>query len=741
MKINRFTIVLIAAAALSSCGHDCGLKLGHESGLKYVDPEIGGVSVLLQPTRPTVQVPNQMIRWTPGRADLLDECISSYPLTMTSHRQQSVFGFLPLPADTDPSAWWSAKQICEDETNTPYSYEADLDGCSISFSPSKKSGVVQVSFDKPEGGLIRLSVLNRHGSYEPIHRSAAVRDLLFEVTGQEQFHGVTAYTFIQFDSPVEFKEEKGQAVVLATTAKTVRMRYGISYISKDQAKANLDREIPGFDLEKVKADAKKAWEHSIGLIEAEGGSERDLRLFYTSLYRCFERMVDVSEYGSYYSAFDHQVHQSELPFYNDNWLWDTHISLEPLQTILNPAQEEDKLRSYVEMYKQCGDIPSFAVIWGDWPAMTGNYAAVWMADSRAKGLNFDIETAYKGLKENSLENTLLPWKNGPRCVLDDFYNENGWYPALHPGEVETVPEVNLPWERRQSVSLSTAFSYADWATAQIARELGKTEDEALFLKRAAFYKNVYRPDKGMFWPRDIEGNWIEGVDPRYMDRAYYTENNAYTFQWDVKHDLEGLIELMGGPEEAGKKLDELFRIQISMSKFKFYDILPDATGMVGQFAMGNEPSFHIPYIYNYIGTPWKTQSHIHFLIDHLFNDTVMGIPGDEDGGGMSSFVVFSMMGFFPVTPGIPVYAIGSPFFDKTSINLPNGKKFTVKAKGASEGKKYIQSARLNGKPLDRSWFTHEELTAGGTLELTMGDKPCKTWATDNLPPSSINYGL
>lgn len=728
MKINRFTTIVAATAMLCGCTQ--------ENGLKYVDPEIGGISVLLQPTRPTVHIPNQMIRWTPARADLLDECISSYPLTMASHRQQSVFGFLPIPSDTDAKKFWSARQICEDEATTPYSYDSRLDGCRVSFSPAQKSGIIQVTFDSPEGGLIRLNILNRNGSYSV--------DSDVTVSGEETFHGMKAYSFIQFDSPVKLvgQHPGNQGVVLSTAAKTVKLRYGISYISKEQAKSNLDREIAGFDLDKVRAEAKKSWENSIGLIEAEGGSERDLRLFYTSLYRCYERMVDISEYGSYYSAFDHQVHQSDLPFYTDNWLWDTHISLEPLQTILNPAQEEDKLRSYIEMYKQCGVVPSFAVIWGDWPAMTGNYAAVWMADSRAKGLNFDLEAIYPGLRENSLDATLLPWRNGPRTVLDDFYNENGWYPALHPGEEETVPEVNLPWERRQSVSLSTAFSYADWATAQLARELGKTEDEALFLNRAAYYRNVYRPDKGMFWPRDIEGNWIEGVDPRYMDRAYFTENNAYTFQWDVKHDLKGLIELMGGPEEAGKKLDNLFRIQIGMSKFKFFDILPDATGMAGQFAMGNEPSFHIPYIYNYIGTPWKTQSRIHFLIDRLFNDTCMGIPGDEDGGGMSSFVVFSMMGFFPVTPGVPVYAIGSPFFDKMSINLPDGKKFTVKAKGASEGMKYIQGAKLNGKPLDRSWFTHEELTAGGTLELTMGAEPCKTWGTapDQLPPSYINYG-
>ncbi|MBQ1865398.1 MAG: glycoside hydrolase family 92 protein, partial [Bacteroidales bacterium] len=403
----------------------------------------------------------------------------------------------------------------------------------------------------------------------------------------------------------------------------------------------------------------------------------------------------------------------------------------------NPHQEEDKLQSYVEMYRQGGTMPSFAVIWGDWPAMTGNYAAVWMADAMEKGLEFDLETAYEGLKKNSLDATLLPWRNGPRCELDDFYNEHGWYPALHPGEAETVEAVSMPWERRQAVSLSTAFSYADWAVARIAHKLGRSEDEALFMKRAAYYRNVYRPDKGMFWPKDKDGNWIEGVDPRYMDRAYYTENNAYTFQWDVKHDFEGLFELMGGKAEAEKKLDSLFRIPLNMSKFDFFKILPDATGMVGQFAMGNEPSFHIPYIYDLLGSPWKTQKRIHQLVDMLFSDTVSGIPGDEDGGGMSSFLVFSMMGFFPVTPGLPYYCIGSPFFEEATIALPNGKRFTVKAKGFCEDNKYITGARLNGKAIDRAWFTHDELVGGGVLELDMSPVPDKSWGTEQLPVSSL----
>lgn len=711
---------------LGACNRPC------TSALESVDPTIGGVGVLLQPTRPTVQLPNQLVRWSPARADLLDDRVWDYPLTLTTHRLQSVFGFLPLAEGFFDRPWQNAWQIYDQEVTTPYDYRSSLEGCDIRFTVAKKSGIIEVKFEGP--GLLRFHSLQGRG--------------IFELDGDvlrcsEAFAGMNAYAAVLFDCPVSVVETAagGNLMLLKPEADKVTIRYGISYIDCDQALANLQKEIPEPDFEKVRSAALDVWQKTIGRIAVKGGTEAQRRLFYTSFYRCCERMVDISEYGRYYSAFDHSVHESDQPFYVDNWLWDTHISLEPLQTILNPAQEEDKLRSYVEMYKQGGTMPSFAVVWGDWPAMTGNYAAVWFADSRAKGLDFDLATGYEGVRANSLDATLLPWRNGPKCELDDFYNEHGWYPALHPGEVETVEAVSLPWERRQAVALSTAFSYADWATAQLARELGKPEDEQLFLNRAAFYRNVYRPDKKMFWPRDKEGNWIEGVDPRYMDRAYFTENNAYTFQWDVKHDLDGLFELMGGREQAERNLDDLFRIQLDMAKFDFFKILPDATGMVGQFAMGNEPSFHIPYIYNYLGSPWKTQKRIHHLIDNLFADTVSGIPGDEDGGGMSSFVVFSMMGFFPVTPGIPVYAIGSPFFEESTITLPDGKKFTLRAKGYSKENKYIQSAHLNGKALDRSWFTHDELMAGGTLELVMGPKPNKEWGRDNLPPSNINWHL
>jgi predicted alpha-1,2-mannosidase len=316
-------------------------------------------------------------------------------------------------------------------------------------------------------------------------------------------------------------------------------------------------------------------------------------------------------------------------------------------------------------------------------------------------------------------------------------------PALRPGEKETYPQVH-PFEKRQPVPVTLENSFDDWNIAQLARELNKPGDQQLFLKRAANFKNVFRADKGMMWPKDADGKWIEPLDPKFDGgmggRDYYDENNGYTYTWDVPQDFNGLIALMGGTGKAEANLDQLFREPLGRSKYEFQAKFPDSTSMVGQFSMGNEPSFDIPYIYNRLGAPWKTQKRIRMLMESFFTDELQGIPGDEDGGGMSAFVIFSMLGFYPVTPGIPVYDIGSPVFDKATIHLKNGKDFVIVAHNNSRDNKYVQSIRLNGQRLDQVWFRHSQVADGGTLELTMGDAPNTSLGSTvrEFPPASAS---
>ncbi len=705
-----------------------------QAQVEWVDPIMGGQGFMLEPTRPTVSLPNSMVRVYPVRKDQLDDQIRSFPLTIISHRLGELFWLMPATS-TDA---WDRPQAYDQETTTPYYYATRFDDSLIrtEFTPAARSGYFRFTF--PSGKPIVL-LANRYPG-----------DLTFSnnvVTGVEHFNNMQAFVYGEFNLPMQGTVSGGDQKRLALTAandgKTLQFRYGISFISIEQARKNLQEEISNWDFEKLKHAAKEHWNAVLGQIQVEGGTPDQRTVFYTSLYRCYERMVNITEDNQYYSAFDHQVHQDPRPFYVDNWLWDTYRALEPLQTLLNPEMEADKLQSYVRAFQQLGWMPEFSVLWGNHECMTGNPAAPWMADAWAKGItNFDIHSAFAGLKKNSLEGTWLPWRRGAKSSLDDFLNTHGYMPALHPDEKETVAEVH-PRERRQAISVTEAQSYDDWCTAQIARQLGDDADYQLFLKRAADYKNLFRTDKGHVWPKDADGNWIEPYTPSFSGgqggRDYTTENNGYTYDWDVQHDLQGLFDLMGGRDAAEAKLDQLYREPLGMSKYDFWYKFPDASGLVGQFSMGNEPSLHIPYLYNYLGAPWKTQKRVRMLIDTWFTDTTLGMPGDEDGGGMSSFVVFSMMGLYPVTPGVPIYDLCSPFFDRVTIKLHNGKTFTIGARHNSANNKYIQSITLNGRPLSRVWIKHSELVNGGRLELEMGDTPNKTLGADpaDLPPSAM----
>lgn len=714
-------ICLIVGIFFSACSNSTNER---KRGLNYVDPTIGGVGLILEPTRPLVHLPNSMVRIYPLKKDELDDRIGGFPLTVISHRIGSAFAFLPVFGDDDP---WQSTILIHTQEAHPYSYEV-LDARTydrVAVAPGAKSGVFQM--ERADGSTthrLRFSIINASGFIKAQGDSALV--------GEEDYNGMKVFFYASFDGSLQNIEEQGpenRKNVLATvnaTGNKLDLRYGISYISTEQAKANLEQEIAQKDFATVKVEAEQAWDKVLSKVQVRGWDEAKKRVFYTALYRTYERMVDINEHGRYYSAYDHQVHQSDEPFYVDNWIWDTYIASHPLNMILDPEKDQAMIRSYIEMYRQTGWMPSFAVTFGDWPAMVGNHASAWMADAWAKGLrDFDVKAAYEGLRKNSLEATLLPWRNGPPSELDDFYNEHGYFPALAPGQPETVDRVDPNWEKRQAVSVTLENSFSDWCIAQLAEPAGKGEEKELFLKRAQFYHHVFRQDKGIVWPKDANGNWIEPYDPSLSGREYFTEVNAYTYNWHVKHDLEGLFQLMGGKAVAEAKLDELFRADLGLPKWKFWAVQPDASGLVGQFVMGNEPSLHIPYLYNYLGSPWKTQKRIRMLLDTWFTDNVFGMPGDEDGGAMSAWVVFSMMGFFQMTPGVPVYTIGSPSFEEVAVQLPNGKEFKVIAKGNSPQHVYVQRAALNGKELKELFFTHEQLMEGGVLELEMGDKQAK----------------
>ena len=700
-----------------------------QTPLSHVDPRIGNVGLILEPTHPTAQQPNQMIRSYPGRNDNFDNNIFTFPLSLISHRNGLLFGIMPFiktfkSGDQIASSWDQ-----ENEVLTPYYYSEWLDeyNITVEFTPGQKAGYFRITFPKGVEKNIFLQLMN-NGNWKALSNKI--------ICGEESFRDMKAWVYGELSQPFIFNpEEKLQGKISwdINTPNIVEFKYAISYISNEQAKENLSREIPKWDFDGLKNKAKLSWDKILNKIEIEGGTEARKRTFYTALYRSYERMVDINENGHYYSNYDKKIHASTRPFYIDDWIWDTYLALHPLRFILNPELESDMISSYVNMYEQSGWLPQFPILWGDNPCMNGFHSSIMITDAYRKGIrNFDISKAYEGMKKNAMEATMLPWRNGPMCSLDSFCHKNGYYPALKPNERETEPMVNS-WEKRQSVAITLGHSYDDWALGQMASDLGKKEDAAFFDNRSKNYRNLYNAEKGFFMPKSADGKWID-IDPTWDGgmggRDYYDENNGWTYLWQVQQNIPDLMNLMGGKNKFELRLDQLFQEGLGRSKYTLWSKFPDFTGIVGQYSMGNEPSFHIPYLYNFTNAPWKTQKRVRMLLNTWFNDNVFGIPGDEDGGGMSAFVVFSCMGFYPVTPGNPMYTIGSPVFTKTTIHQPNGRDFVVKAPGCSETNKYIQEAYLNGKPLKGPWFSHKNLTDGGELKLIMGPLPNKSWGME-----------
>ena len=721
------------------------------SPIEYVNPYVGNISHLLVPTFPTIHLPNSMLRVYPERADFTGDRLNGLPIVVTNHRETSAFNLTPYQGPES-----GLKPVIplsyDQERLRPYRYQVYLDNANVEvdFAPSHQSAVYNLTFEKQEPTYLifntRRGELKVEGNavsgYQYIDNKTKVY-LYAEVDKTPEKVGALANGSI--DAGQSQKSGENAAIVLAfpALAGNIGVRYGVSFIDVEQAKKNLQREISAYDVNVVAKAAQDIWNRTLGKIEVEGGSEDDKVVFYTSLYRCYERPICLSEDGRYYSATDGKVHDDEgQPFYTDDWIWDTYRGAHPLRALIETEMEGNIIKSYLRIAQEGGKnwMPTFPEVIGDTHRMNSNHGVATVIDAYRKGVRgFDLDEAYEACRKAIEEKTLIPWSNAPAGWLDDFYKEHGYIPALRPGEKETVPNVSM-WEKRQPVAVTLGTAYDQWCLSQIAQELGKREEAEHYLKCSYNYRNLFNPETHFFHPKDKDGKFIEPLDYRYDGglgaRDYYDENNAYVYRWDVQHNVADLISLVGGNETFTAALDSMFNTPLGMSKWQFYSTLPDHTGNVGMFSMANEPSMHVPYLYNYAGKPWMTQKRVRTLLNQWFRNDLMGMPGDEDGGGLASFVVFSQMGFYPVTPGMPSYNIGSPVFTNMKMTLSNGKTFEIKANNASAENKYIQSARLNGKELNQAWFNHSDIMDGGVLELEMGPKANKAWGVETPPPSA-----
>lgn len=715
MKLNL--LPLFASVILFSC---CCNE--NRTPVDYVNPYIGNVSHLLVPTFPTVHLPNSMLRVFPKRWDYTTERIDGFPIVVTSHRETSPFTLSVTQGEPAPVVSYAYDR----ERITPYSYEVTVaDGdIDVDFAVSHQSAMYRMQFLKDAPSFLILNSANGDVS-------VAGNTVSGIQTIQDQ---TKVYVWLETEeTPMETFMLNPSCAVLKFDSDAVNIRYGVSFISVEQARKNLRREISSYDLEALKAYGRNVWNEALGRMAVKGGSEEDKTVFYTSYYRTFERPVCISEDGRYWSGFDNSVHEDGgVPFYNDDWIWDTYHAAHPIRVMMDRKTEEDILDSYLRMAEQMGTMwmPTFPGMAGDSRRMNCNHAIASFADAIVKGLDVDKQKAWEASYKGLTEKTLIPWRGVPNTELDEFYWRNGYLPALGNGEKEYIDIVD-GWEKRQPVAVSLGTAYDCWCLARIADSVGESEKAEYFRNQSLNYRKLFNPATGFFHPKDSRGNFIEPFDYNFCGgmggREYYDENNAWEYRWDVKHNIPDLIALMGGNERFTAQLDSMFAEPLGRIKFEFYAKYPDHTGNVGQFSMANEPGMHVPYLYNYSGAPWKTQKRVRQMLDLWFRSDLMGVPGDEDGGGLTAFVVYSMLGFYPVTPGDPVYSIGSPVFPEVTIRLTNGRSFTVVAENVSRENKYIQSATLNGKPLDTPFLTHEALMEGGRMVFKMGDRPNKNW--------------
>ena len=744
---NIQNFLLGALALLVSCSTP---NVTEKTPVDYVNPYMGNISHLLVPTFPTIHLPNSMLRVYPERPDYTSDQIKGLPLIVTSHRGSSAFNLSPYQG-REETLRPVVNYTYDNEVIKPYYYRVYLDeqNTDIKYAPSHQSAQYEISYEKDapvylilnsKNGAMRVND-NTVSGYQQLENNTRVY-LYLETENKPEKTGVLQDNKLNTELDTIRGNNACVALYFGDKAQVQKIRYGISFISEEQAKSNMEREQKFYDVNALAEAGKKVWNDALGKIEVQSPDENEKTIFYTSLYRCYERPVNISEDGRYFSAFDGKVHEDGgNAFYTDDWIWDTYRATHPLRVLIDTLTETNVIRSYILMAEQMGDMwmPTFPEITGDSRRMNSNHAVATVADAYAKGLRgFDLEKAYLVCKKGIEEKTLAPWSGKPAGWLDDFYKKNGYIPALAPGEKETVPEVHH-FEKRQPIAVTLGTSYDQWCLSQIAEDLGKKDDAEHYLKCSYNYRNVYNPETQFFHPKDKNGKFIEPFDYRFSGgqgaREYYGENNAWVYRWDVPHNVGDLIAIMGGTDRFIENLNQTFREPLGRGKYSFYAQLPDHTGNVGQFSMANEPSMHIPYLYNYIGEPWRTQKRVRTLLDEWFRNDLMGLPGDEDGGGMSAFVVFSMLGFYPITPGLPIYVIGTPMFERAVIETGAGKSFEVIAHNYSPTNKYIQSAKLNGKDWNQSWFEHKELMNGGKLEFTMGNTPNKNWAADSVPPS------
>tara|TARA_R110001632_G_scaffold155873_2_gene274097 strand:- start:43239 stop:45557 length:2319 start_codon:yes stop_codon:yes gene_type:complete len=729
----------------------------------YVNPLMGTdskFSLSNGNTYPAIATPWAMNFWTPMTAPIGDGWTYKYDDDQIRGIKQTHqpspwlndYGAFSLMAVTgemkfnqdDRASWFSHKA----EQASPDYYSVYLASYDVTaeITPTERAAQFRFTFPDTDNAYIILDAFDKGSMVKILPEQRKIIGYARNNHGgvPDNFHN---YFVAEFDKDFEISrtwtdeyqlngdaissqgEHVGAVIGFKTTrGEQVSVKIASSFISPEQAQLNLDREIGQDDFETTRQKAHQNWQTELSRIEIEDNNTDNLRTFYSALYRVLlfpRKFYEYNEAGEvvHYSPYNGQV----LPGYmfTDNGFWDTFRAVFPFFTLMYPELDAQIMEGLANTYKESGWLPEWASP-GHRGVMIGSNSAVNIADAYLKGItDIDIDTLYEAIIKNAQVEEGRPVSSVGREGVN-YYNELGYVPydvGIHENAARTLE-----------------YAFADFNVYRLAERLGKTDDAAKFKQKALNYQHLFDKKSGWMRGKNEDGSFQSPFNPLKWGDAF-TEGNSLHYTWSVFHDIAGLKGLMGGDQAFVDKLDSVFSMppdfDDSYYGFTIHEIREMQIVNMGNYAHGNQPIQHMSYLYNYAGQPWKTQFHVRDIMEKLYSATPDGYCGDEDNGQTSAWYVFSALGFYPVTPGSDEYILGSPLFNKATLHLQNGERFTINAKHNSAQNIYVQDATLNGKAFNKTFLSHQQLIEGGEISFDMTNKPNKVWATskDAVPYS------
>ena len=697
-------------------------------------------------TYPTTAVPYPMNSWSPQTGKNGDGWKYQYSAT-TIRGFQPTHQCSPWVGDYGVFSLMPVSELVVDESKraTPFSHDKEIakphyykvtleNGITTEFSPTTRSAHFRFSFPAKGDAFLVLDGYTKTSQVQIDVANHRITGYVHNGAFSPKTH--KNYFIIQFDKPfVSYgtwenrkntiqknnlsREGEGiGAYVQFAKGSKVQAKVSTSYISPEQAEVTMTRELGKHSsVEVTKQAAADVWNQLLNRVLVDGGSEEDMKTFYSCMFRAnlfshkfYEEKEDGSPY--YYSPYDEKIHDGYM--FTDNGFWDTFRSQFPLTNILHPTMQGQYMQALLDAQELCGWLPSWSFP-SETGGMVGNHSISLLTDAWVKGIRtFDPEKALKAYAHEAMNKG--PWGGANGRVRWKDYYQLGYIP--YP-------------ESMGSTAQTLEYCYDDFCAYQLAKMTGNKFYEEVFARQIYNYKNVYDPSVGFMRGRKLDGSWADF--DAFEWGGPYCEGNAWHYNWSVFHDVQGLIDLTGGDERFVAKIDSVFAlpgiVKYGTYGTKIHEMLEMELAKMGQYAQGNQPIQHMIYLYSYAGQPWKTQYWIRQVMDRLYNSSENGYPGDEDQGGMSSWYVLSALGIYSVCPGTDEYVLGSPKFRKATITMEDGKKFVIEAKGNSKDNVYIQNATLNGKRHTRNYIHYSDIVNGGVLELQMGNQPEKTRGT------------